>query len=607
MSKFTNSLIHEKSPYLLQHAHNPVNWLPWGEKALSKAREEDKPLFVSIGYATCHWCHVMERESFEDEEVAALLNDTFVPVKVDREERPDLDGVYMAACQLMNKSGGWPLNVFLTPEGKPFFAGTYLPKKTRGQTPGLMEMIPRVKFLWKTQRESIIESAESIVNDLKEGSIMEKGELPSSDLVNRTLRHFASNHDEKWGGFYKAPKFPMPGILLFLLHLHEKNMDPQALEMAVNSIEKMSHGGIMDHLGGGFHRYSTDRAWVLPHFEKMLYDQALLLMVYSKAWKLTGKTLFREIAEHMVEYVREEMTSPEGAFFTAEDADSEGEEGKFYLWTLDEIRNLLPADGSLFAGVYNLEKEGNFLEEATGKKTGTNILYPGKSLSDHASDRAISEEELVSRLRKCRETLLSERRKRIHPLKDDKVLTDWNGLMIASLAYAGRVMGSREALNMASGAVHFFLERMLDPVGTLYHRYRDGERAIEGFLDDHVFLAWGLVELYRGTGNKEYLESAQTITGKLIEKFWDEDNWGFFFTPSGQEDILFRRKEAYDGAILSGNAVAAQVFLQLNEFTGNDLYREKAGMILKGFSEFISRLPYSHTSMLRVLLDFHKE
>lgn len=603
MPAFENALIREKSPYLLQHAHNPVNWLPWGKEALEKAVREDKPVFLSIGYATCHWCHVMEKESFEDENVASLINDTFVPIKVDREERPDLDGVYMAACQLMNKSGGWPLNVFLTPEGKPFFAGTYMPKHSRGQMPGLMEMIPRVKFLWKTQRDSITASAESILSGLQNGAVMTVGELPSQGTIEKVLNHFDSNYDRSWGGFYEAPKFPMPGILLFLLGLLERGQEGHILEMTVNTLEKMSLGGMMDHLGGGFHRYSTDRKWILPHFEKMLYDQAQLLLLYTKGWEVAQREDFLDVAKGIIEYVRRDMTSPEGPFFTAEDADSEGEEGKFYLWSLEEIRDLLPHDWQLFSAVFNLREDGNFMEEASGKRTGTNILYPGKPLSLIAEELNVPCDRLKTMIEEWRKILLAQRDGRVRPLRDDKILTDWNGLMIASLAYAGRVLDEAEPVAMASGAADFILEKMIDHEGRLYHRYREGERAIEAFLDDHSFLSWGLFELYRSTGKEHYLRKTETLISGMIDRFWDRDNWGFFFTPEGQEDLLFRRKEAYDGAILSGNAVAAHVLAQMGHITGKEVHRDRAGQVLRAFSSIITGIPASHTSMLKVMMD----
>lgn len=607
MPVFENALINEKSPYLLQHAHNPVDWFPWGKEALAKASKEDKPIFLSIGYATCHWCHVMEKESFEDENVASLINDTFIPIKVDREERPDLDGVYMAACQLMNNSGGWPLNVFLTPEGKPFFAGTYLPKHSREQMPGLMEIVPRVKFLWKTQRDSIMASAESILSSLRSGSVLTAGDFPPPEIIKKVRKHFDSSYDRAWGGFYEAPKFPMPGILLFLFGLLKREEEGPILEMITNTLEKMSLGGMMDHLGGGFHRYSTDRKWVLPHFEKMLYDQAQLLLLYAKGWEVTKREDFLNVARGIIEYVRRDMTSPEGPFFTAEDADSEGEEGKFYFWSLEEIKNILPQDWPVFSVVFNVREDGNFREEASGQKTGTNILYPGKPLSVLAEELNIPEDLLNAKIGECRETLLLEREGRVRPLRDDKILTDWNGLMIAALAYAGRVMDEPEPVSMASRAADLILEKMIDHEDRLYHRYREGERAIGAFLDDHAFLSWGLMELYRSTGKEYYLDKAGTLISGMMDRFWDQDNWGFFFTAKDQEDVLFRRKEAYDGAILSGNAVAAHVLAEMGRITGNEGHRDLAGKVLRAFSSTLTSIPASHTSMLKVMMDLQEE
>ncbi len=601
MKKF-NRLKDETSPYLQLHATNPVDWYPWGEEAFMKAKEEDKPVFLSSGYSTCHWCHVMEEESFSDEEVAELLNDSFVCIKVDREERPDIDNVYMAACQLMNNSGGWPLNVFLTHEGKPFFAGTYFPKKQKGNMPGLMEMIPRIQYLWKTNREAIEKSAQDMANSLREISKAEPGELPGEKIFDRAFRKLEKHFDAQWGGFYSAPKFPMPAVLLFLSSYYESMEVDKALQMAETTLEKMSAGGIMDQLSGGFHRYSTDRQWKVPHFEKMLYDQALILAAAADIFSKTENIHIREIARLTGNFMVEHMVSPDGGFYSAMDADSPEGEGRYYLWREDELREALGEDWPLFSEIFHIEEEGNFSEESSGSPNGLNILYTRDTPDNVAGAHSLSPEEVQDRMRDWRSILLKKRNQRKAPFVDKKVLSDWNGLAISSLAYAGRVLVRTEWTDAAIRASEFILNNMKSQDNVLYHRYLDGERTVPGFLDDYAFMADALVELYRTTGTEDYLEEAEKITDVMIEKFYDAETGGFYMVDPSRE-VLFRPRDAYDGATVSGNGTAVKVLLNLSELTGNEDYRDRALATARFFSGRLSDIPSSHTFMLKVLMD----
>lgn len=601
MKKF-NRLKDETSPYLQLHATNPVDWYPWGEEAFVKAKEEDKPVFLSSGYSTCHWCHVMEEESFSDEEVAELLNDAFVCVKVDREERPDIDNVYMAACQLMNNSGGWPLNVFLTHEGKPFFAGTYFPKKQKGNMPGLMDMIPRIQYLWKTNREAIEKSAHDMADSLREISKLEPGELPGEKTFHRAFRKLEKHFDPQWGGFYSAPKFPMPAVLLFLASYYESMEVDKALQMAEKTLEKMSAGGIMDQLSGGFHRYSTDRQWKVPHFEKMLYDQALILAAAADIFSKTENMHIREIARMTGDFMVEHMVSPDGGFYSAMDADSPEGEGRYYLWKEDELREALGEDWPLFSEIFHIEEEGNFSEESSGRPNGLNILYTRDNPDNVAGAHSLSPEEVLDRMRDWRSILLKKRNQRQAPFVDKKVLTDWNGLAISSLAYAGRVLVRKEWTEAAIRASEFILNNMKSGDNVLYHRYLDGERTVPGFLDDHAFMADALVELYRTTGTEDYLGEAEKITDVMIEKFYDTETGGFYMVDPSRE-VLFRPRDAYDGATVSGNGAAVKVLLNLSYLTGKEDYRDKAMATARFFSGRLRDIPSSHTFMLKVLMD----
>ena len=603
MSNAKNRLAKEKSPYLLQHAENPVDWYPRGEEAFAKARTEDKPLFVSIGYATCHWCHVMERESFDDGEVASLLNDACVPVKVDREERPDVDGAFMAVCQMMNGNGGWPLNTFITPQGLPFFASTYLPKRGGGKYPGLVDVVPRVKWLWKTQREQVEQSAKSIRDSLLKEEAPSSGSLPGAAQFKAAYDGLRAGYDREWGGFSKEPKFPMPSHLLFLLRYWKRFGEENAWSMAESSIERIWEGGIHDHLGGGIARYATDRRWLLPHFEKMLYDQALLLHVLSEYQNERGNPLFGRFADDLAGFVLREMTSPEGGFYSAFDADSEGEEGKFYLWTEDQVRAVLtPEESGIFICAYGVRKGGNVKNERTGRILGDNVLHIPEPRAKTAARFALSPDELDTLLASCRTRLFAERKRRIPPLLDDKILVDWNGLMIAALARASTVFKRPEWLTAAEKAARFIETKLRDKTGKLLHRYRDKEAAIPAFLDDYAFYAWGLTELAAATGKNAYTDAALKLADAMKENFLDKRNGGFF-SSAGDDPMLFlRRKEAYDGAVPSGNSVAMDALIRLSMISGRRDFASATKRTAEAFSERVAAFPLSHTRLLAAVM-----
>jgi uncharacterized protein YyaL (SSP411 family) len=600
-----NKLISEKSPYLLQHAHNPVEWYPWGPEAFELAKKENKPIFLSIGYSTCHWCHVMEQESFEDQEVARLMNETFVCIKVDREERPDIDSIYMTVCQMMTGRGGWPMTIIMTPDKKPFYAATYIPKETRfGQT-GMKDLVPSIKALWEGKKEEVLTSAERITGALDQIA----SESPGGELRKTTLKmayeHLSQMFDEQYGGFGTAPKFPTPHNLMFLLRYWRRTGDDRALGMVEKTLRGMRLGGIYDHVGFGFHRYSTDSRWFLPHFEKMLYDQALLAMAYIEAYQATGGTAeYEQTAREILAYVLRDMTDPGGGFYSAEDADSEGEEGKFYLWTQDEAKRILSKEeAELLTTIFNMKEEGNYTEEATGKETGENIPFLKKPLSEIASDLAILLEEFGQKLEEARAKLFNVRTKRVHPHKDDKILTDWNGLMIAALAKGAQVFGESNYEKAARRAADFILTHMVDARGRLYHRYRDGEGAIAAFLDDYAFLTWGLIELYETTFEPPYLQKALDLNTIMLTHFWDREKGGFYFTANDADTILTRKKEIYDGAIPSGNAVAMLNLLRLARLTAHPELENKAAHISRTFSNAASQSPGSFAQLM-IALDF---
>jgi uncharacterized protein YyaL (SSP411 family) len=600
-----NHLINETSPYLLQHAHNPVDWYPWGPEAFEKAQSENKPIFLSIGYSTCHWCHVMAHESFEHPEVARLMNGAFVSIKVDREERPDIDNVYMSACQVMTGSGGWPLSIIMTPDKKPFFAATYIPRESRFGLIGMMELIPHIKELWTARRGEALSLSNEIATLLQKTSQDTPGDELDEATLELAYEQLAQRFNEQNAGFSSAPKFPTPHNLLFLLRYWKRSGSKGALDMVEKTLQAMRRGGIYDHVGFGFHRYSTDSQWLVPHFEKMLYDQAMLSMAYTEAYQATGEEDYGRVAREIFTYVLRDMTVPEGGFCSAEDADSEGEEGKFYLWTQEEIRQALGDndEADFAARVFNIEKDGNFMEQVNGKRSGVNILHLRKTLEEPASDLNLSEQDLQEHLELVRQKLFAYREKRVHPMKDDKILTDWNGLMIAALAKGAQAFDEPEYAEAACHAAEFVLGNMRKPDGRLLHRYRDGQAGVEANLDDYAFLVWGLIELYEAIFNTKYLKVALEMNSDMVRHFWDEDAGGFYFTPDDGKSLFVRKKEIYDGAIPSGNSVAMLNLLRLGRMTATSDLEEKAARIGSAFSGIVKQLPSAHTQLM-VALDF---
>ena len=599
-----NRLIYEKSPYLLQHAENPVNWYPWGEEAFAKAKTEDRPIFLSIGYSACHWCHVMERESFMDPKVAGLMNAAFVCIKVDREERPDVDAVYMAACQMVTGSGGWPLTAIITPDKKPFFIATYVPKESSPGSLGMLDLIPRIRKLWADERKDLLSAAYQIADALAKPPVRPSGTTLGEGYLKRGFEHLAATFDDECGGFGGRPKFPSPHNLIFLLRYWQRYKEPQALEMVEMTLGAMRQGGMYDHLGFGFHRYSTDRAWLVPHFEKMLYDQAMLTMAYLEAYQATGNAAYERVAREVLAYVLFEMTASEGGFYSAEDADSEGVEGKYYLWTEEEVRRALgEKDAALVVALFGIEREGNFQDEATRGRTGLNILHRRRTLAEIALDLNMSEETVEERLEAARQKLLGVREGRIRPGKDDKILTDWNGLMIAALAKAAQAFDDPKYARAAQRAADFILQHLRKKGGPLLHRYRDREAGIGANLDDYAFLVWGLIELYEATLQVRYLQAAVGLNKGLLERFWDDQEGGFYFSPLDGERLLVRSKEAYDGAVPSGNSVAMLNLLRLGRICADPKLEGYAMRLGRTFSGILKQAPAGHTFLL-VALDF---
>ncbi len=584
MTHHANRLIHETSPYLLQHAHNPVDWYPWGEEALRRAGEEDKPILLSIGYAACHWCHVMERESFEDEETARIMNAHFISIKVDREERPDLDAVYMDAVQAMTGHGGWPMTVFLTPEGIPFYGGTYYPPEPRHGLPAFRDLLIGVAEAYRERKEEIQQTGETLVEHLNRSRLIapENVDLEPS-LLDRAIGALETTYDATHGGFGTAPKFPPAHALEFLLRSHLRTGSLRALQMAERTLEKMARGGIYDQLGGGFHRYSVDRMWLVPHFEKMLYDNALLARVYLHAYQVTGKALYRRVVEETLDYVLREMTHPDGGFFATQDADSEGEEGKYYVWTPDEVVEVLgETDGDIFSQYYDVTGGGNF--------EGKNILHLPKDQDVVAHLCKISDKRLKKVIARSRQKMLAHRGGRVAPGRDEKVLVGWNGLMLSALSEAARVLGREDYRAAAQGNARFLLGNLFED-GRLLHTWKDGQRKVKGFLEDHAFLADGLLELYQTDFDPAWFDSAAKLVQAMVELFWDEEVGGFFQTGKDQEALITRPKEFSDGATPSGNSVAAEVLLRWTAYTGETEYERRAEEILRLIAQSAARHP----------------
>ncbi|GAB1348582.1 thioredoxin domain-containing protein [Ignavibacteriales bacterium] len=596
----TNRLANEKSPYLLQHRFNPVDWYPWSNEAFKKAADEDKPVFLSIGYSTCHWCHVMEHESFEDEVVAKLLNENFVSIKVDREERPDIDSIYMAVCQMIAGNGGWPLTVVLKPDKKPFFAGTYFPKESRYGKTGLIDLLTKITTLWRDRRAEIESSADQITAALNETPT--RGEISdlSSEDFDTAYSQFKERFDSVNGGFGASPKFPSPHNLIFLLHYFVNSGEPRSLEMAEKTLVSMRLGGIYDHLGDGFHRYSTDEEWRLPHFEKMLYDQAMLILAYAEAFKITGDKFYAETIDGIFKYLKRDLCSPQGGYYSAEDADSEGEEGKFYVWTLPELKELFDDEFDAFSEMFHVDEQGNFIDRVRGGYTGENVIYLQEPLDKMVSDAGDASEEIRSKFVEYRTKLLVERSKRIRPGLDDKILADWNGLLIAALASAGRISKNNEYTSEAMKIQHFIESKMVLN-GVLHHRYREDDLAIPAFLDDFAFYLFGLIELYRSTFDAKYLVKARETALYLIKHFLDRKNGGFFQTSELGEQLPAKWKDVYDGAIPSGNSVALKSLVALYHYFGDNSFLQHAENLVASFSNNIKRAPFAHAFFLDAL------
>jgi hypothetical protein len=592
-----NRLINEKSPYLLQHAANPVDWYPWGDEAFTRALKEDKPVFLSIGYATCHWCHVMAHESFEDAGIAAVLNKDFICIKVDREERPDIDSIYMAVCQMMTGQGGWPLTIITTPEKKPFFAGTYIPKEGRFGTNGLVDLLARVTKLWREKRSDLAASADEITAALHKAQESHGRSNPDLSLLSEGYEELAVRFDEVYGGFGSAPKFPTPYSLLFLLRFWKRTGTRRALVMVEKTLDAMRMGGICDQIGGGFHRYSTDARWSVPHFEKMLYDQALLVMAYTEAYQATGNPGFRKTAEDIINYVIRDLTSMDGAFFSAEDADSEGGEGVFYLWTLHEIGQVLGKDDAEFAArFFSVTNAGNY--PAPADSMGQNILYQSPSIMPPGPSPDLYPE---ARIDSIKTRLFNARAKRPRPSLDDKILADWNGLFIAALAQAARAFRNEKYLEAARRAMQFVMYNMRDGTGGLLHRYRDGEAAIPAFGDDYAFIVRALIELYESTFEPSYLSSALKYNAHFLLHFWDDQHGGFFTLPDTEKILLVRRKEIYDGALPSCNSIAFENLVRLAHLTGDTVFEERGSDISRYFATTVRRSPSAYSGFLCAL------
>ena len=600
-----NHLIAEKSPYLQQHAHNPVDWYPWGDEAFDKARREDKPIFLSIGYSTCHWCHVMERESFENDAIAEMINRSFVPVKVDREERPDLDRIYMTYVQAATGSGGWPMSVFLTPDLKPFFGGTYFPPDNRYGRPGFPALLERIASAWREQRAEIVETSGKVISQLKSISDpASTGGIADKATLDSTFQYFRRTFDTTHGGFGDAPKFPRPVAFNFLFRYYVRTQRSEALQMSLDTLRAMAAGGMHDQLGGGFHRYSVDERWFVPHFEKMLYDQAQLAISYLEAYQITHNTLYAGIARSTLDYVLRDMTHPDGGFYSAEDADSvidpanpkEKGEGAFYIWTAAELEQLLGREVyDLFAAHYGVEKDGNVHQDPHGEFTGKNILYLRQAPDPSVADQ----------FQKARAKLLEVRSKRVRPHLDDKILTSWNALMISAFAKAARILDNDPRyLSAAQRATSFILTRMYDPASNLLQRrFREGEAAIPGFLDDYAFLIAALLDLYEADFDPAHLETALALVAKMRELFEDPQA-GSFFTTAGQDSsLVLRMKDDYDGAEPSGNSVALLDLLRLAHLTDRDEYRQAAVRTLDALMPKMSSQPVAVPQML-VGLDY---
>jgi uncharacterized protein YyaL (SSP411 family) len=596
--KHTNRLIHETSPYLLQHAHNPVDWYPWGEEALSRAKKEDKPILLSIGYSSCHWCHVMEKESFENEAIAGIMNLRFINIKVDREVRPDLDELYMNAVQVMTGSGGWPMTVFLTPDLIPFHAGTYFPPEDRGGMPGFSKVLVVVSDYYRSHRGEVEKMETQLKNTLHQiAEIIPSQEALSEKVLTKAFNALESQFDPIYGGFGNAPKFPSSMALSFLLRYWKSTGSKKALEMVEKTLEKMANGGIYDHLGGGFHRYSVDERWLIPHFEKMLYDNALLSRAYFEAYQATRKERYRHAGEEILNYVLREMKGPEGGFYSTQDADSEGEEGKFYVWTRDEIKEVLGKEkGTPFCAYYGVATEGNF-------EGGASVLNIASTLEKVSQLYGMPVADLEKVLVEGRQKLYVVREKRLRPDRDEKILTSWNGLMISGFVDGFKVTEKEQYLNGAKEAARFILHKMRKD-GRLMRVFNKGKSQVKGYSEDYAFFIQVLIDLYEATFETEWLKEAEDLNRRMIHQFWDESNGGFFFTGKENESLIARSKNPYDNATPSANSIAVFNLIRLGYLTGEESFKEKAEQILHLFYNFLDQHPSGFAQMLSGLSFF---
>ena len=593
-TKHTNRLIRETSPYLLQHAHNPVDWYPWSEEAFEKAKKENKPILLSIGYSACHWCHVMEHESFENEKIAALMNELFVSIKVDREERPDLDEIYMNAVQMLTGRGGWPMTMFLTPDRKPFYGGTYFPPEDRQGMPGFPRVLMGVSQAYRERPADVEKSVAQILSALQRMSeSQETTKTFSPTIIADGAEKIGRAYDADNGGLGQAPKFPNAGVYELFLRSYSRSKNEKFLEMVVHTLTKMAEGGIYDHLGGGFHRYSVDAKWLVPHFEKMLYDNAQLVRIYAHAHTITREPLFKSVVNETVDYLLREMLHPEGGFYATQDADSEGEEGKFFVWTEDEVNQLLgEEDGEIFCRMYDVGKPGNFEDKS--------ILHPILSVDQTSKLFRKDPSEIATLAARAKQKLFLERERRIKPFRDEKIITAWNGLMLSGLAEAIKLFRNPAWIKAAKRTVDFIFSKMFRD-GFLLHTYKDGQGKLLGYLDDYAFFAVGLLDLYEALFERSYLDRALKLTDIMLREFWDERDGGFYFTGKSHEQLISRAKPIFDASIPSGNAMATQLMLRLYHLSGNDQYRSSAEKVLRSYYDTMESQPFGFAHLFCAL------
>jgi uncharacterized protein YyaL (SSP411 family) len=596
-AKHTNRLIHETSPYLLQHAHNPVDWYPWSDDAFAKAKEENKPVLLSIGYSACHWCHVMERESFENEQIAQLMNDLFINIKVDREERPDLDEIYMNAVQMLTGRGGWPMTLFLTPDRQPFYGGTYFPPEDRHGMPGFPRILRGVAQAYRDKPEDIHKSVEQILAALKRMSQSEDHEHAfTPEAIGKAAEQLASAYDAENGGLGQAPKFPNPGVYELFLRQHHHSGTRRFLDMVTHTLTRMALGGIYDHLGGGFHRYSVDEKWLVPHFEKMLYDNAQLVRTLALLYRATGNEFFERVMTETLDYLTREMLHSEGGFYSTQDADSEGEEGKFFVWSRIEVNQILgEADGEIFARIYDVTESGNF--------EGKNILHPTLTVQQAAGLFKKTPDQIETMIAQAKQKLFAARETRKKPFRDEKIITSWNGLMLSGLAEALKITAKPSFLGAASSTIQLIFTKMISD-GLLLHTYKGGNATQLGFLDDYAFLALGLLDFYEATLERSALERAVELTEVMVREFWDSSEGGFFYTGKSHEQLVSRSKPVFDASVPSGNAKATELLLRIYHLTGKEDFLNKAETVLHSYSQAMESQPFGFAHML-CALDFY--